>query len=121
MARSPETANSRPTIRITIQAGTARTCTRAISAEDISSLSAIGSSSVPMVVIWRQRRARYPSSRSVLAAHRKIAQSQPDVGDGGAAKMQRDILLNQCGDQQGHEENPQDRQQVRDIHRSSQL
>ena len=73
MARSPETANSRPIIRMAIHPGSARTCTSEISAADTSSLSAIGSSSVPMVVTCFQRRARYPSSRSVAAAERKIA------------------------------------------------
>ncbi len=43
-----------------------------ISAAEISSLSAMGSSSVPTVVICFQRRARYPSSRSVAAAIKKI-------------------------------------------------
>jgi len=56
--RSPEIANSRPTITITIQAGTACTCTREISAAETSNLSAIGSSSVPIVVTCPQRRAR---------------------------------------------------------------
>src|SRR5579859_4469054 len=73
MLRSPEIANSRPTIRITIHPGTAFTCTSEINAAEMSSLSAMGSSRVPIVVTCPQRRARYPSSRSVAAATRKIA------------------------------------------------
>ena len=58
MLRNPETANSRPMIKTAIQPGSARICTSEISAAETSSLSAIGSSSVPMVVTCFQRRAR---------------------------------------------------------------
>src|ERR1039458_241354 len=72
MLRNPETANSRPMINTAIQPGRERICTSEIRAAEISSLSAMGSSSVPMVVTCFQRRARYPSSKSVNAATRKI-------------------------------------------------
>src|SRR5262249_4037864 len=59
-------------MRTAIQAGAAWTCTSEISAAEMSSLSAMGSSNVPIVVICPQRRARKPSSRSVPAAVRKM-------------------------------------------------
>src|SRR5258708_6764855 len=80
MLRNPDTANSRPIISTTIQAGTNRICTSETRAAEISNLSAIGSSSVPTVVIWPQRRARYPSNRSVAAAVRKIASATSSLG-----------------------------------------
>ena len=49
--RRPEIANSRAITTIVIHAGTTRTSTSAISADDTNSLSAIGSRSVPTVVI----------------------------------------------------------------------
>ena len=55
MLRRPEMANSRAMTTIVIHAGTTRTCTSAIRAEDTSSLSAIGSSNVPTVVICAHR------------------------------------------------------------------
>ena len=66
--RNPVTANSLAMIRIAIHPGIIRTCTSEINAAEISSLSAIGSSNVPTVVTCFQRRARYPSSKSVIAA-----------------------------------------------------
>ena len=109
MLRSPETANSRPMIRIAIQPGSTRTCTREISAAEISSLSAIGSSSVPMVVTCFQRRARYPSSRSVPGGDQENRQRQPLVGD-ERAEPDVDVFLHQRRHQQRHEEDAQDRQ-----------
>src|SRR5690349_22449175 len=80
MLRSPETANSRPIISTTIQAGVRWRSTSDTNAAEISSLSAIGSSRVPTVVICPQRRARYPSRRSVAAATRKIASARNSLG-----------------------------------------
>ena len=45
--RSPETANSRPTMTTTIQAGASPSSTSEMKTAEMSSLSAIGSSSVP--------------------------------------------------------------------------
>ena len=70
MLRSPLTANSRPRMMTTIQAGAIRSWTRETSADEISSLSAIGSNSRPNVVTCFLLRARYPSSKSVNAAAR---------------------------------------------------
>ena len=71
--RSPITANSRPTMTTTIQAGTSSICTRLMNAAEISILSATGSNMIPSVVTCLRRRARYPSSQSVRAATPKIA------------------------------------------------
>src|SRR5450432_3167149 len=80
MLRNPDTANSRPITNTTIQAGTRWIWTRETKAAEISSLSAIGSSSVPTVVICPQRRARYPSRRSVIAATRKMESARNSFG-----------------------------------------
>ena len=58
MPRSTVTANSRPRITATIQAGARSICTSETSAAVISSLSASGSSSWPSVVTCLRRRAR---------------------------------------------------------------
>jgi hypothetical protein len=60
-------------IRITIHAGTRWMSTSETRAAEINNLSAMGSSSVPTVVICPQRRARYPSRRSVAASASKIS------------------------------------------------
>ena len=49
--RSPVTANSRPMITATIQAGASSSCTSDTSVAEMSSLSAIGSSTCPTQVI----------------------------------------------------------------------
>ena len=56
--RSPVTASSRPMMMATIQAGAASSCTSETSAAVMSSLSAIGSSNCPSIVICWRRRAR---------------------------------------------------------------
>ena len=58
MLRSPVTANSLPITITTIQAGTTSNATREIRAEEISNLSAIGSSNLPRVVTWCRLRAK---------------------------------------------------------------
>ena len=73
--RSPVTANSRPTTTTTIQAGTRPTSTSEMNAAEIRSLSAMGSSSVPSVVISPRRRASQPSRKSVAVASRKMARA----------------------------------------------
>ena len=50
MLRIPLTANSRPTMTTTIHAGAKPSSTSAMNADTVSSLSAIGSSSLPSVV-----------------------------------------------------------------------
>ena len=75
--RRPDTANSRPITTTTIQAGASPSSTSEMNAAEISSLSAIGSSSVPSVVISPRRRASQPSRKSVATAVRKI--SSPTV------------------------------------------
>ena len=62
------TANSRAMITIATHAASRSSSTSEISAAEISSLSASGSSSFPTVVIDCRDRARYPSSESVAAA-----------------------------------------------------
>ena len=60
-----------------------------------------------MVVICPQRRARYPSSRSVAAAAQKDRQRQPFVGDDQIAdRSVNHVLLHQRGHQQRHEKDP---------------
>jgi hypothetical protein len=71
--RSAVTASSRPMMTATIQAGTRSICTREMNAADVSSLSASGSIIWPSAVICPRRRARYPSSQSVIEASAKIA------------------------------------------------
>src|SRR5439155_681329 len=72
-ARSPVTASSRPTIATTIQASILEIASSETSAAATSSLSAIGSRSVPSVVTWLRRRATTPSAQSVIAARMKMA------------------------------------------------
>src|SRR5262245_26755224 len=75
MLRSPVTASSRPTITTTIQTaqgGMRPIASSTISAVETSSLSASGSSSLPMWVTILPRRASQPSSRSETAATMKI-------------------------------------------------
>src|SRR5579872_6502039 len=57
--RSPLTKNSLPMITTAIHAGTSRglNCTSVTKAAAINSLSARGSSRIPIVVIWPRRRA----------------------------------------------------------------
>ena len=56
--RRPVTANSRPRMIMTIQAGTASISTRDRNAAAVSSLSAMGSSRIPSRVTWLRRRAK---------------------------------------------------------------
>ena len=77
--RRPVTANSRPTMMNTIQAGTRSSSTKQMKAAEMSSLSARGSRSLPKLVICLRRRAMYPSSRSVVAAERKISSASHSV------------------------------------------
>src|SRR5262245_7039432 len=72
-ARRPVTASSRPTITTTIHAWILSIASSETSAAATSSLSAIGSSSVPSVVTWFRRRASMPSAQSVMAERMKIA------------------------------------------------
>src|SRR5882724_5768413 len=72
-ARSPVTASSRPMITTTAQAAILSMVSSDTRAAATSSLSAIGSSSVPSVVTWLRRRASTPSSQSVSAAAVKMA------------------------------------------------
>ena len=60
-----------------IQAGTrlGLNCTSVTKAAAIRSLSAMGSSRMPMVVIWPRLRARYPSMPSVMEAAMNIAEA----------------------------------------------
>ena len=60
-----------------IQAGTrlGLNCTRVTNAAAIRSLSAMGSSRIPMVVICPRLRARYPSMPSVMDAAMKTAEA----------------------------------------------
>src|SRR5438270_234103 len=71
--RRPVTANSRPMITATIHAGARSICTSEMSAADVRSLSASGSITWPSAVICFRRRARYPSSQSVIEATPKMA------------------------------------------------
>ena len=73
MARNPVTAISRPMMMTAIQAGTTPVPTRQMSAETISSLSAIGSRSWPKTVICFFLLAQKPSSVSVNVARMKMA------------------------------------------------
>src|SRR3954452_25344994 len=66
--RRPLTANSRAMITIATQPSTGWSDTSEISAAAISSLSAIGSITLPKVVTLRRRRAIQPSTPSVTAA-----------------------------------------------------
>ncbi len=75
--RRPDTANSRPITTTTIHAGAMSSSTSEMNAAEMSSLSAMGSSSVPSVVISPRRRASQPSRKSVATAVRKI--SRPTV------------------------------------------
>ena len=85
IARRPETANSRAIIRMAIQPGMARTWTSEIMAAEISSLSAIGSSSVPIVVTCFQP-ARQVAVQQIRAGRRQEnGQRQPIIGYGHAA------------------------------------
>ena len=77
--RRPVTANSRPTMMNTIQAGTRSSSTKQMKAAEMSSLSARGSRSLPKLVICLRRRAMYPSSTSVVAAERKISSASHSV------------------------------------------
>ena len=76
ISRRAVTANSRPTIKVTIHAGACCSSTREINAALIRSLSAIGSSMAPVVVIRFVRRAIIPSRASVRAANRKMPKPQ---------------------------------------------
>ena len=64
-------ANSRTTIKITIQAAIHSSSMKAMNAEQISTLSASGSISFPKAVIRLRRRAMIPSKRSVRLAATK--------------------------------------------------
>src|SRR5579864_3422370 len=68
--RRPLTRNSRPITTIATHAGTRLgfNCTSTTKAAAIKSLSASGSSKIPMVVICPRLRARYPSMPSVIDA-----------------------------------------------------
>ena len=70
---NPETANSRPTMMQTAQAGASRFSTSEMSAALMSSLSAMGSSRMPKREICWRLRAMRPSRKSVKAAPRKSA------------------------------------------------
>src|SRR5581483_6274499 len=59
--RKPVTANSRPTMITTAQAGARSFLTSEINAAEIKSLSAIGSSNLPSVETCFQLRANFPS------------------------------------------------------------
>src|SRR5919204_170521 len=72
-ARSPVTASSRPMITTTTHAAILSMVSSETRAAATSSLSAIGSSSVPSVVTSLRRRASTPSSQSVSAAAMKMA------------------------------------------------
>src|SRR5919197_5517224 len=72
-ARSPVTANSRPTITTTIHASILSIASSETRAAATRSLSAIGSRCVPSVVTWLRRRATTPSAQSVIAARMKMA------------------------------------------------
>ena len=58
MLRKPETANSRPMMMTTIQAGTHFNSTKEMNAAEVRSLSATGSRRIPSVVTCRRFRAR---------------------------------------------------------------
>jgi hypothetical protein len=75
IARNPVTAISRPMMTTAIQAGTACVPTRQMRAEATSSLSAVGSSSWPRMVVCFFLRAQSPSSVSVSVARRKMAKA----------------------------------------------
>ena len=68
--RNPLTRNSRAMMTTATHAGTrpGLNCTNAMKAAAMRSLSARGSSNIPMVVICPRRRARYPSIPSVIEA-----------------------------------------------------
>ena len=57
---------------ITSQASARRSQTSTISAAATISLSATGSRNAPKAEVWPQRRARYPSAQSVIAASAKM-------------------------------------------------
>src|ERR1700733_9929974 len=75
--RKPLTRNSRPMMMTAIQAGTrlGLNWTRVTNAAAMRSLSAMGSSKNPMVVIWPRLRATYPSIPSVMEAAMKTAEA----------------------------------------------
>ena len=69
-------AISRQTMITTIQAGAKAISTKEIKAEQISNLSAMGSSNFPRVVTCFDLLAIYPSSQSVRAANKKIKRAK---------------------------------------------
>src|SRR5579885_2519215 len=78
-ARSPETASSRPIMITTIHAGIRWSSTSEMKAAEVSSLSAMGSSRIPSRVICPRLRARYPSSKSVMAARMNTPTAQRSI------------------------------------------
>src|ERR671936_1367881 len=100
--RRPRIRSSRPMITAAIQGDTRSTLTSAISAPDTSSLSAVVSRNEPSVVVSDQRRARYPSAKSVKAAtaNRAAAAVYADLRSGprriraitaGTARMRANV------------------------------
>ena len=104
--RRPVTANSRAMITIATHALTRSSETRLTSAAVTSSLSASGSISLPNVVTLFWRRAIQPSRASVNDASAKTA---------AASRVPAPALLHERRDEHGHEQDPQEREDVRQI------
>src|SRR5260370_1394248 len=94
MERRPLTRNSRPMIITAIQAGTrlGLNCTRVTKAAAIRRLSAMGSSRIPIVVIWPRLRARYPSMPSVMEAAINIAEASNSLAPCSLLKRLEDRI-----------------------------
>src|SRR5579863_4038802 len=92
--RSPLTRNSRPIMMTAIHAGTrlGLNCTSVTNAAAIKSLSAMGSSRIPIVVIWPRLRARYPSIPSVIDAAMKIAEASNSLAPCSLLKRLEDKI-----------------------------
>ena len=101
--RRPETANSRPMTTTTIHAGARPSSTSEMKAAEISSLSAIGSSSVPSVVI-SPAPARQPAVEEVGRDGRQEDQE--------ADRLPPVELRQQDDHEKRHEEDAQQRQRV---------
>ena len=101
--RRPDTANSRPMTTTTIQAGARPSSTSEMNAAEIRSLSAIGSSSVPSVVI-SPAPAREPAVEKIRRDGRQEDQ-EPH-------RLPPVELRQQHDDEKRHEEDAQERQRV---------
>jgi len=117
MLRSPVTANSRPTISTTIQAGTtANLHQRDQRRRNQQLVRDWIQRSVPMVVTCFQRRARYPLQQIGRRRRRKIASASRSLVITVPRSRSTQILLHQRATSHGTKKNPKQREQIRQIH-----